>query len=463
MIRVHKDDFVPRYVNGHWVWNEENEIFKFNSRNEATKNAAKEEFVVTGGYKFLTSLNQLEELIFRQDYQRSAISSDADAVTSLDVVNLVTFLAPDEMMNRTFLEFINTCAVHQLLKALTLYFSYFLKVVEFILIRRDEKTTSLQSDESTQMKFMLSSHLTQYRLLVARAYSTILLGEGEVRKFHHIQRFTKISRTMNDRITHEQFLAFCTQYIWVTMHRRAYDVIDMEMNRLFRSEHFKLTRNEKIRFTGIEAKMLYGKHYRRRDYRNQSSPLIQEIINVERHNLPILWLGRRKYRGTDLRIKTMEIEFVVRTAQSGIISASYGILGHPRCLYNTLLEPDWEAIRFSNFSKDYDPYFIVTQPSLKIPDLNEEKIRKLSETYDSYYTFTSPVKMWSDETINKWLRRSRTEGSVIDIWAKCSIEIGDKSRGLSVTRMLQRYVLKNLIHKKKSIILKKLKGELYNK
>uniref|UniRef100_A0A1A9Z5E3 Uncharacterized protein n=1 Tax=Glossina pallidipes TaxID=7398 RepID=A0A1A9Z5E3_GLOPL len=443
------DDFVPRYVNGHWIWNEENETFKFNSRNEATKNAAKEEFVVTGGYKFLASLNQLEELIFRQDYQRSPKSFDADVVTSHDVLNLVTFLAPDEMMNKTFLQLINTFAVRHLLKALILYFSYFLKVVEYILIRRDEKTSTLPSNENAQIQVVLSSHLTQYRLLVARAYSTIIKGEGDVGKFHHVQPLIKISRATSDRTMHEQLLAFCTQFIWITMHRRSYDIIDFEMNRLFRSEHFKLTRNEKIRFTGTEARLLYGKYYRRRNYRNQSSPLIQEIINVEKHNLPILWLGKRKYRGTDLRIKAIEIEFIVNTAQSGIISATHGILGHPRHLYNTLLEPDWEAIRFSNYSKDYDPHYIVTQPSLKIPDMNEEEIRKLSETYESDYTLATHTEFWSDEQINKWMRRSRTQGTVIDIWTRCSIEIADKSHSLSMIDMLQRYVITNLLHKKK--------------
>lgn len=452
MIRIHTDDFVPRYVNGHWVWNEENETFKFNSRYEATKNAAKEEFVVTGGYKFLASLNQLEELTFREDYQRSAKSSDVDVVTSHDVLNLVTFLAPDEMMNKNFLQLINSFAVRHLLKALVLYFSYFLKVVEFVLIRRDEKTSTLPSDENTQLKVILSSHLIQYRLLVARAYSTIIKGEGDVKKLHHIQPFIKISKATSDRTLYEQLLAFCTQFIWITMHRRAYDVIDFEMNRLFRSEHFKLTRNEKIRFTATEARLLYGKNYRRHDYRNQSSPLIQELINVEKHNLPILWLGKRKYRGTDLRIKAIELEFVVSTAQSGIISASRGILGHPRHLYNTLLEPDWEAIRFSNYSKDYDPYYIVTQPSLKIPDLNEEEIRKLSETYDSYYTLATRTEFWSDEQINKWMRRSRREGAVTDIWTRCSVELAEKSHGASIIDMLQRYVIKNLLHKRKLVI-----------
>uniref|UniRef100_A0A1A9VVM8 Protein phosphatase 1 regulatory subunit 36 n=1 Tax=Glossina austeni TaxID=7395 RepID=A0A1A9VVM8_GLOAU len=438
MIRLHREDVVPRYVNGRWVWNEENETFKFNSRNEAKK-----EFVVTGGYKFLASLNQLEELVFRQDYQRSAKSFDADVVTTRDVVNLVTFLAPDEMMNKNFLQLINSFTVRLFLKALILYFNYFLKVVEFILIRRDEKTSSLSSNESAQIQLILSSHLTQYRLLVARAYSVIIMGERDVKKFHHIQPFTKISMTRKDRTLHEQFLAFCTQFIWIIMHRRAYDIIDMEMNRLFRSEHFKLTRNEQIRFTGTEARMLYGKNYRRRDYRNQSSPLIQEISNVEKHNLPILWLGKRKYRGTDLRIKVLELEFVVNTAHSSLISASHGILGHPRHLYNTLLEPDWEAIRFSNFSKNYDPYYIVTQPSLKIPDLNEEEIRKLSKTYDSYYTLATYTEFWSDEEINKWMRRSRTEGAVIDIWTKCRIDIAEKSLGSSVTEMMQS---KNILH-----------------
>uniref|UniRef100_A0A1A9W7U0 Protein phosphatase 1 regulatory subunit 36 n=1 Tax=Glossina brevipalpis TaxID=37001 RepID=A0A1A9W7U0_9MUSC len=434
MIRIHKGNFVPKYVNGTWVWNKQNETLQFNSRNEVSKKASKDEFVVTGAYKFLATLNQLEEIIFRQEYQRSAESPDADYIISQDVRNLVTFIAPDEMMNKNFLEFINSFEAHQLVMALSMYFGYFLKVVEFILIRRDEQTFMVESDESTKMKLMFSEYLIQYRLLVARAYSTIIMGEGDVEKFYHLRH--NLSQMTKDKKLHEQFLAFCTQFIWITMHRRDYDIIEMEMNRLFRSEHFKITRSEK-KFSETEASMLYGKNYKRRNYRRQNSPLIQELIKIEKHNLPILWLGKRKYRGSDLRIKTLEKEILINSAQLDLVQSSRGILGHPKSVYNTLLEIDWKSVRFSNFSKDYDPYFIATQPFLKIPPLNEERIRKKSKTYESYYAMRPEIPYWSREMINKWLRRNRTEGTAIDILMRCKLEIENKPYTPDVAQMLQ--------------------------
>lgn len=449
MLRVNTSNFVPKYVSGHWVWNEEKEKFLFDCRKEASKEAKKDEFMMTNGFKFSTTLNQLHELVYRQEFARPPISYDSDVIITQDVKNLVAFLAPSRLFTKSLVEFINTETVAFFLKALIVYFQYFLQVVEFILIQRDEITgekAMLLNAENPDMQRAFSAHLQQYRLLVARQYSSIILGEGDTKKFYHIKPIVNISRSRFDDSFHEAFLAYSTQVVWITLHRRAYDVIDMEMNRLFRSEHFKLTNYPRYHFTKPEAQTLYGPNYKICNYRTQNSPLIQELTKVDKHNLPILYIGKRKYRGTDLRIMQIEFEYMVDSAQMSLIGFNLGILGHPKKLYNTLLKLDWQAVRKNNFSATYDPLGIFRQPHLEIPPLDEEKLRHYSETYESLYQVKRRSEFWNPSMIRKWKKRDKivqyfeAEGVISDVLIKCMKEVADTSEGPSVEEIVKKFL-----------------------
>lgn len=449
MIRIHTDNFVPKYVNGTWLWNDQQEKLKFDSHEAASKELSKEEFVTIGGFKFLANINQLEEMIFRQEFQRSDTTHDYEVILLQDIENLVLFLAPPEILSKDFIYFLNTKTVQRFLKALIIYFEYFLKLVEFVLIRRDEisgEKAQLQSEESTKIKRIYSQNLSQYRLLLAREYGEILLGNGEMSKFYHIKPIVNISQSIKDKWFHESFLAFCTICVWIAMFRRDLELIDMEMNRLFRSEHFSLVRSERYQFSAIEASMLYGKNYKRCNYRAQNSPLIMELNNVEKQNVPLLWLGERKYRGTDLRILQIELEFIVPDSQLCLIDVSHGILGHPKKIYDTLLNINWEAVRFQNYSELYDPYRIIRQPYLEIPKLNAELIREQSEKYESYYQLKHNYEGWDKKMLKKWLNRDdiikyfKTEGILTDVWSKSQKEIKDTSYGPSVEEIIKKFL-----------------------
>lgn len=138
MIRIHTDNFVPKYVNGTWLWNDQQEKLEFDSHEAASKELSKEEFITIGGFKFLANIDQLEEMIFRQEFQRSDTTHDYEVILLQDIKNLVLFLAPPEILTKDFIYFLNTKTVQRFLKALIIYFEYFLKLVEFVLIRRDE-------------------------------------------------------------------------------------------------------------------------------------------------------------------------------------------------------------------------------------------------------------------------------------------------------------------------------------
>ncbi|XP_017110532.1 uncharacterized protein LOC108134648 [Drosophila elegans] len=445
MKRVHVDNYAPKYFSGKWSWDSERDCLHFEAHNDLEN--ARERFITTNGYKFLRTMDQEEELIFRQEYVR-AKSNNSDTVVVRDIRDLVLYLMPHEFLTYKFVDFMHTPEVHSLIHALIIYFEYYLRMVEFVLIRRDELSGQLaqvQSAQTNEMKQTFSVYLSQYRMLVARNYCRIIGGEGDMARFYHMKPISNISATIHDKYFHEHFLAVSIQIIWICMHRRAYFVIEMEMNRLFRSEHFVSAHPEYLSFTAAERSLLYGRNSKNYNYRIQESPLIQELKLVPDEDLPILWIGERKYRGSDIRIAEMELEYIVSGSQLSLIDVSHGILGHPKKLYNTLLNLDWPAVRYSNFSEKYDPYHIIRRPHLVVPKMDELKMRKMSENYEHFYQLIKIFEPYTHQQICKWVKRDiniqffKSGGLLTNVVSRCEKELASESKGPRVDLIISNY------------------------
>ncbi|KAH8294080.1 hypothetical protein KR054_008173, partial [Drosophila jambulina] len=446
MKRLHSDSNVPKYYSGKWSWNSKKDCLHFEPYNDLEN--ARERYVITNGFKFLRTINQEEELIFRQEFVRPKTSFAADTVDIPDIRDLVLYVMPDEFLSYKFIEFMHEPQVDQLIHALIIYFEYYLRMVEFVMIRRDEVSGHMaqtQSEQTIDMKRTLSVYLSQYRILVARNYCEILGDKDNMAKYYHMNVVTKISDTTGDKHFHEKFLAVLIQIVWISMHRRAYFVIEMEINRLFRSEHFVSAHDQYPVFSETECSLLYGRNKKNVNYRSQESPLVQELKHVPPEDLPILWIGKRKYRGTDIRIAEMELEYIVPGPQLCLIDVAHGILGHPKHLYNTLLTLHWPSVRYLNYSEEFDPYHIIRQPYLQIPKLDELKMRKMKETYKQFYELNNVVEPCSHFHICKWLRRKiliklcRSGGLRTDIVSRCEKELASKTCAPRVDKIVSEY------------------------
>ncbi|EDV97731.1 GH17029 [Drosophila grimshawi] len=433
MNRIHVTNSEPKYQSGKWSWDDKGDALHFEQHFDLEH--ADERYMDTNGYQFLRTLNPTEEVIFRKKFVRPHTTYDTDTVVINDVRDLVLFLMPKEFLSKKFLSLIHQPAVHRLIHSLIIYFEYFLRMVEFTLIRRDElacKMAQVQSEQTNEMKRIFSTHLRQYRMLVARNYCMIISGEGDLKKFYHTKEIVNISSKIKDRALHEQLLAVLIQIVWITMHRRAYFIIEMEMNRLFRSEHFLMNRKEYIKFTPVERSLLFGRNYKIFNYRVQCSPLIQDLKHVDHEDMPLLWIGERKYRGSDHRIAEVELEYIVPGPQLHLIDVSHGILGHPKKLYNTILSLDWPSVRYANFSEENDPYYIIRQPNLRIPNINEMHVRKLSQIFEHNFKIFRIYEECTPKMLMNWSNREQIlEGyqdgiSLLDIAKRFEQQLADE-------------------------------------
>lgn len=62
----------------------------------------------------------------------------------------------------------------------------------------------------------------------------------------------------------------------------------------------------------------------------------------------------------------MELDFVTPECHLHLIGKRCGILGHPKYLYDTMLNLNKNAVRKMNWNEDYDPYGLISNVTLDI-------------------------------------------------------------------------------------------------
>lgn len=149
----------------------------------------------------------------------------------------------------------------------------------------------MKDTHSAATERKVSEMLAHKRLLLAREFSKILTGRIYVNKFFN-------NLNANGLLAYESFLNFLHFFVFITLHRVGYWTIKAELDRLFRSTHFKQDTNNVINFTLRERQVLYGVNEpKERCYYFALSPLMAEIANVSRLNKEVLWIGETKYMG----------------------------------------------------------------------------------------------------------------------------------------------------------------------
>jgi hypothetical protein len=202
--------FVPLYrdkkhkfKNGYWTWNENDTKLKFHShgtkphddmkgegrhnlwkvplalkvkikasdKKEKNENASKLDDV---GLRFVNDIDETEEQIFLEYFQRPKKYCDSSSITIQDVKNLAFFTLKSRITN-DIIEFFHTKTYDKFLHAVIFYVDHFLLILEYLLIRRDELNQEIKIRDTYSMEIerFLSKQLSDRRLLIAREYSKV--------------------------------------------------------------------------------------------------------------------------------------------------------------------------------------------------------------------------------------------------------------------------------------------------
>lgn len=217
---------IPKYVSGHWSWHNRSECIRFQQNPidklpDCALPAPKLKF----GIQFKDYMDEVEEDLFLEQFVRPEYSKDSDVITIQDIKDVALFTAPRNSYSCNLIKFIHSPTVDEFFNDLIIYFEHFIKLVEFLIIRRDEVETKILDMRSVRLEQMLAEYLVQHRLLLAREYAKIVLGYKETATFHHLANKSKQSKTEKDSIFYETFICFCTRIVWIAMHRKSYSVI----------------------------------------------------------------------------------------------------------------------------------------------------------------------------------------------------------------------------------------------
>lgn len=70
-------------------------------------------------------------------------------------------------------------------------------------------------------------------------------------------------------------------------------------------------------------------------------------------------------------LSQLELEFTVPECHLALIGQRRGILGHPKYLYDTMLNLNETALRGKGWTEDYDPYGLVKRAFIEIHTSDE--------------------------------------------------------------------------------------------
>lgn len=62
----------------------------------------------------------------------------------------------------------------------------------------------------------------------------------------------------------------------------------------------------------------------------------------------------------------LELEFTTPECHLSLIGCRRGLLGHPKHLYDTMLNLSDQEVRRMNFTEDYDPYGLIKRAFIEI-------------------------------------------------------------------------------------------------
>ncbi|KAG6459898.1 hypothetical protein O3G_MSEX011669 [Manduca sexta] len=188
-------------------------------------------------------------------------------------------------------------------------------------------------------------NLADLRLLVAKEYCIMLIGGGDTRKFHHMGPHKK-RRSLSDKDARlfETFLRMCVQIVWLALGRKSFNQIELEVNRIFKSEIFNAV--EHTLQTGYVAKMskeeravLLGHCVRHDKKLNTRSPLVNEVFCHRVIDYRMMGLGVIKCSQMSSRLQYMLIAIAGEEEIFKEMGVVLGLIGLPRSAFDTMLRP----------------------------------------------------------------------------------------------------------------------------
>jgi len=169
-----------KFKDGQWTWNEAGAKLKFrpfSEDNEEDNLALAAASKGRPGLQFKRNIDEVDEKIFREVFMRPNSFYDGHVITIQDIKSTALFLAKSQVP-RDLIEFVHTeTTFDKFLHATIIYIDFFLSVLEYLLIRRDDISEGKSRDtHSINVERFVSKRLSDRRCLVGKEYSKVVVA-----------------------------------------------------------------------------------------------------------------------------------------------------------------------------------------------------------------------------------------------------------------------------------------------
>ncbi|XP_031333343.1 uncharacterized protein LOC116163513 isoform X1 [Photinus pyralis] len=350
------------FKNGFWMWDEVNNGLLFVNKDisprlpstlnvNAIRAAATK--VTRNEMKFRETVDHLDKARFRRYHQRRCKPNEPDVITIQDVKDVAIYIANPRNLSRDLLKLLHTVTMDKFLRALIVYFQFFILIWEKLLLRREEKKRKLYQPIVTQIEDSLRNDLADLRCVVSREYGTILIGAEKTKKFHHmLSNKNNISLSDKDRKLFEEIVSMSVRIVWIALHRKNLNLIgkkfgrcagnhqlilETEMNQLLRTKIFNgRACGEDLHKSQEEENILYGTANIMEKKLLQHSLMTKELM-LGQHDYRLLMIGVKQYEPTDERLEYLEVAFTAPEELLVKEGVTVGLLGLPRSDYDAML------------------------------------------------------------------------------------------------------------------------------
>ncbi|CAK1551795.1 unnamed protein product [Leptosia nina] len=395
-----EDYYESLYENGHWAWSDED-----GQLHDLPESQKSYDLLPTSvaNLEFKDDVDLLEQQRFRKYLQRK--TEEIDFVTLQDVKDIVLFTAPTTILSPSLICLLHNATMERFLRSLILFVQCYLQISDEMSNRTLELEMKVRTENSDKIELKFREDLEDLRLLVAKEYCIIILGEGSLAKYHHMGVNKRRSLSKKDAVFFETLVRVSIQIVWIAVGRKSYNQIDVEVNRLFKSEIFNSTAhkfkiNRYKHMNSRERRVLLGHCLDQGQKLNTRSPLSNEIFCHRDVDFRQFGLGTVKYPGLSRRLLTFEILLTQPEKRLAELGLSLGILGLPRSRFDIMLREIKTSLTGASSSSAFSRHSIAHRasrqsrmsgksvasavPEKLYPDLYLPEKSEITTEYDSF-------------------------------------------------------------------------------
>ncbi|CAB3224903.1 unnamed protein product [Arctia plantaginis] len=335
------------YEDGHWAWDESGGALLFVSDlpPKIVETIQIPTKAPTGAVEFRDDVDLIEQIRYRRRYQRKLKPGQSDAITLQDVKDIAIYTAPVNFLSPALINLLHLPTTERFLRAMILCSAYYLQVADEMAHRMLDLDTKVRTPDCEKIERQFRDNLSDLRVLAAKEYCIMLIGGADTKKFHHMGPAKK-RRSLSDKDARlfETLLRMSVQIVWLALGRKSFHQIELETNRIFKSEIFNAV--EHTLKTGYIGKMspeeravLLGSCVRHDKKLNTRSPLMNEVFCHREIDFHMMGLGVVKCPQMTARHQYMWQAVAGAEDVLSDLNVVLGIIGLSRSHFDTMLRP----------------------------------------------------------------------------------------------------------------------------